>query len=146
MTLKCQYCIYYVWTLHLNAKYFAYICHAVLLRFMIKMKDINIEITDCVPISDWDTVNDFNVYTSQAISVMGQKIIHTFTTWAEWIGLAGSLNHTDIGWMEVINKSNRTNINWNPFWNAGCCNYMGEVTKLRLSCYLVLLPIDSKTR
>ena len=57
-----------------------FICHDALLWCMIKFKDINIEITISVQ-----------------ISVMGLKIIHTSTTWAELIGLTDSLNYADIG-------------------------------------------------
>ena len=32
------------------------------------------------------------------------------------------------------------------FWRIHICIYMGQITEVRLSCYLVLLSVDSKTR
>ena len=51
-----------------------------------------------------------------------------------------------VSWWLYPNMAHLVAYRWIPIYELHRLMYMGQVTKLRLSCYLVLLSIDSKTR
>ena len=78
--------------------------------------------------------------------LMNPRGLLTIVSWNEF----GGKDHKSRFWQaHLIDKhsSTKTPANSSHYFSANHCKvHMGQVMELRLSCYLVLLSIDSKTR
>ena len=72
------------------------------------------------------------------------NVLLTASIYSCWIDVIWYVFYQFLEWQFLVESVMKMSSKW---WHFHFCVYqIGQVTKLRLSCYLVLLSIDSKTR